>query len=119
MLSKDLLNIKGRILLLVCCAPCCAGAVEFIAKNNLDITLFFYNPNIYPEKEYNHRKNEVLREAMKTYSEDAKNQLSFKESEDIISNLGDLGEDEDGEEIELDLTLTQAQVFEVMRPYFQ
>lgn len=64
-------------------------------------------------------KNEVLREAMKTYAEDAKNQLSFKESEDIISNLGDLGEDEDGEEIELDLTLTQAQVFDVMRPYFQ
>ena len=65
------------------------------------------------------KKNEVLREAMKTYSEDAKNQLSFKESEDIISNLGDLGEDEDGEEIELDLTLTQTQVFDVMRPYFQ
>ncbi len=64
-------------------------------------------------------KNEVLREAMKTYAEEAKNQLSFKDSEDIISNLGDLGEDEDGEEIELDLTLTQSQVFDVMRPYFQ
>lgn len=64
-------------------------------------------------------KKEVLRDAMKTYAEDAKNQLSFKEQEDIISNLGDLGEDEDGEEIELDLTLTQAQVFDVMRPYFQ
>lgn len=64
-------------------------------------------------------KNEVLREAMKAYAEEAKNQLSFKESEDIISNLGDLGEDEDGEEIELDLTLTRVQVFDVMRPYFQ
>ncbi len=64
-------------------------------------------------------KKEVLRDAMKTYAEDAKNQLSFKDHEDIISNLGDLGEDEDGEEIELDLTLTQAQVFDVMRPYFQ
>lgn len=64
-------------------------------------------------------KNEVLREAMKTYAEEAKNQLSFKESEDIISNIGDLGEDDDGEEIELDLTLTQAQVFDVIRPYFQ
>lgn len=64
-------------------------------------------------------KNEMLREAMKTYAEEAKNQLSFKESEDIISNLGDLGEDEDGEELELDLTLTQAQVFDVIRPYFQ
>lgn len=64
-------------------------------------------------------KKEVLCDAMKTYAEDAKNQLSFKDHEDIISNLGDLGEDEDGEEIELDLTLSQAQVFDVMRPYFQ
>lgn len=64
-------------------------------------------------------KKEVLRDAMKTYAEDAKNQLSFKDHEDIISNLGDLGEDEEGEEIELDLTLTQGQVFDVMRPYFQ
>lgn len=64
-------------------------------------------------------KKEVLRDAMKTYAEDAKNQLSFKDHEDIISNLGDLGEDEEGEEIELDLTLTQAQVFDVMRSYFQ
>ena len=64
-------------------------------------------------------KKEVLRDAMKTYAEDAKNQLSFKDHEDIISNLGDLGEDEDGEEIELDLTLRQEQAFDVMRPYFQ
>lgn len=64
-------------------------------------------------------KKEVLRDAMKTYAEDAKNQLSFKDHEDIITDLGELGEDEDGEEIELDLTLTQAQVFDVFRPYFQ
>lgn len=37
----------------------------------------------------------------------------------FFSDLGELGEDENGEEIELDLTLTQAQVFDVMRPYFQ
>lgn len=64
-------------------------------------------------------KKEVLCDAMKTYAEDAKIQLSFKDHEDIISNLGDLGEDEDGEEIELDLTITQAEAFDVMRPYFQ
>lgn len=64
-------------------------------------------------------KNSVLRDAMKTYAEDVKNQLSFKDSEDILSNLGDLGEDEDGEEIELDLTVTQQQVFDAMRPVFQ
>lgn len=67
----------------------------------------------------NPEKKEVLREAMKTYAEDAKNQLSFKEKEDILSNLGELGEDEEGEEIELDLTLTQAELYDVIRPYFQ
>lgn len=67
----------------------------------------------------NKESNAVLRDAMKTYAEDVKNQLSFKESEDILSNLGDLGEDEDGEEIELDLTVTQQQVFDAMRPIFQ
>jgi molecular chaperone DnaK len=65
------------------------------------------------------RRKEVLRDAMKTYAEDLKNKLSFQEQEDIISNLGELGEDEDGDEIELDLTVTQKQAFDAMRPYFQ
>lgn len=64
-------------------------------------------------------KKEVMRDAMKTYVEEARIQLSYRDHEDIISNLGDLGEDEDGEEIELDLTLSQKQVFDVIRPYYQ
>ena len=57
------------------------------------------------------KRKEVLRDAMKTYAEDLKNKLSFQDKEDIISNLGELGEDEEGEEIELDLTVTQEQAF--------
>ena len=64
-------------------------------------------------------KKEVLRDAMKTYAEEVKNQLSFKDREDIISNLGELGEDEDGEEIELDLSVSQEEAFAAMRPHFQ
>lgn len=64
-------------------------------------------------------KKEILRDAMKTYAEKVKNQLSFKESEDVISDLGELGEDEDGEEFELDLSITQEEVYKVMRPLFQ
>lgn len=64
-------------------------------------------------------KKEVLREAMKTYAEEVKIALSFKQQEDIISNLGDLGEDENGEEIELDITVTQRQLYDVIRPHFQ
>lgn len=65
------------------------------------------------------KRKEILRDAMKTYAEELKNKLSFQEQEDIISNLGELGEDEDGEEFELDLTVTQQQAFDVMRPHFQ
>jgi predicted adenine nucleotide alpha hydrolase (AANH) superfamily ATPase len=61
MLSNDILDVKGKILVLVCCAPCCCGVVEFLAKNKIDATLFFYNPNIYPKEEYLKRKNEVIR----------------------------------------------------------
>lgn len=64
-------------------------------------------------------KKEILRDAMKTYAEKVKNQLSFKDSEDVISDLGELGEDEDGEEFELDLSITQEEVYKVMRPLFQ
>ena len=65
------------------------------------------------------QKHEQLRDALKTYAEEAKIHLSHKQSEDVLSNLGDLGEDDDGEEMEIDLTITQQQAFEVMRPIFQ
>lgn len=67
----------------------------------------------------NDGKKQILRDAMKTYAEEAKNHLSFNEKFDIGSILGDLGEDDDGEELELDLTVTREQVFAVMRPHFQ
>lgn len=64
-------------------------------------------------------KKTILREAMKTYAEEVKNQLSFKASEDIISNIGELGYDDDGEELEIDLTITQEQLKPVLSPIFQ
>ncbi len=65
------------------------------------------------------KKKAVLRDAMKTYAEDAKNQLSFKDTYDILSDLGDLGDDDEGEEIELDLAVSQEEAFKVMQPLFQ
>ena len=64
-------------------------------------------------------RKQVLREAMKTYAEEAKNQLSFRPSEDIISNIGDLGGDDNDEEIELDITITQETLRKVVEPVFQ
>ena len=99
---------------------------NYLGGKNLEYAIVDNTPIPYLQEHYSvnsylkdAEKKEVLRDAMKTYAEDAKNQLSFKDHEDIISNLGDLGEDEEGEDIELDLTLKQEQVFGVMRPYFQ
>lgn len=61
----------------------------------------------------------LWREALKTYAEPAKIQLSFKPSEDIISNIGELGNDDAGEEIELDLTITQDELRKVNEPLYQ
>ena len=64
-------------------------------------------------------KKDIIREAMKTYAEEIKNELSFKDSYNIYVEQGDLGEDEDGEEFEIDLTLTRDEVNDVIRPLFQ
>lgn len=65
-------------------------------------------------------KREILRIALKPFAEEAKIQLSFKDSHNILSNLGDLPfEDENGEEPEIDITLTQEDMENVLAPIFQ
>lgn len=51
---------KPSLLLHVCCAPCSSYVLEYLSEH-FDITVFFYNPNISPEKEYQFRKEELLR----------------------------------------------------------
>lgn len=51
---------KPRLLLHACCAPCSSYTLEYLTKY-FDITLFFYNPNISPESEYDFRAAELTR----------------------------------------------------------
>lgn len=78
-------------------------------QENYSIDGFVANPT----------KKDILREAMKTYAEEIKNELSFKDSYSIYVDPGDLGEDEEGEEFEIDLTVTKDEVYNVIRPLFQ
>lgn len=65
-------------------------------------------------------KKEILRNAVKPFAEEAKIQLSFKDNHNILSNLGDLPfEDENGEEPEIDVTITQKDMENVLAPIFQ
>jgi len=40
-----------RLLLHSCCGPCSSAVLELLTAH-FDLTLFYYNPNIYPEAEY-------------------------------------------------------------------
>lgn len=51
---------KPTLLLHTCCALCFSSAF-MQCKDYFEITVFFYNPNIYPYLEYDKRKNETLR----------------------------------------------------------
>ncbi|HCR85055.1 MAG TPA: hypothetical protein DIV86_00075 [Alphaproteobacteria bacterium] len=58
-------NGENRVLLHSCCAPCSGEVIEAMVKQGIDLTIFFYNPNIHPKKEYDIRKNENIRYAEK------------------------------------------------------
>lgn len=49
-----------RLLLHACCAPCLSACLEYLGEY-FEVTLFYYNPNIFPEAEYEKRVQEVKR----------------------------------------------------------
>ena len=43
-----------KLLLHSCCAPCSSYVLEYLS-NYFEITVLYYNPNIFPESEYTKR----------------------------------------------------------------
>jgi molecular chaperone DnaK len=65
-------------------------------------------------------KSKILRNSMKFYAEEIKKQLSFSDETSILTNLGDIpGEDDEGNELELDMTVTTSELEEAIAPEFQ
>ena len=56
---------ETKVLLHSCCAPCSGEVMEAMLASGVDYTIFFYNPNIHPEREYRLRKDENIRFAEK------------------------------------------------------
>ncbi len=54
-----------KILLHSCCAPCSGELMEAMVASNVEFSIFFYNPNIHPKREYEIRKQENIRFAEK------------------------------------------------------
>ena len=58
LLAKLALENKTPSLLLhSCCAPCSSYVIEYLSQY-FKITVFYYNPNIYPDEEYHLRAEE-------------------------------------------------------------
>ncbi len=58
-------NGADKLLLHSCCAPCSGEVMQRLLDSEIDYSIFFYNPNIHPEKEYLLRKEENIRFAEK------------------------------------------------------
>lgn len=58
-------NNGQRLLLHSCCAPCSGEVMEAVKASGIEFSIFFYNPNIHPRKEYELRKDENIRFAEK------------------------------------------------------
>lgn len=58
-------NNEKKLLLHSCCAPCSGEVMEALIASEIDFTIYFYNPNIHPRKEYDIRKDENIRFAEK------------------------------------------------------
>ncbi len=54
------LDYRPRLLLHSCCGPCSTTVLTLLVEF-FDITVLYYNPNIEPMAEYEHRKKEQIR----------------------------------------------------------
>ena len=54
------LGYKPKLLLHSCCAPCSSYVIEYL-HDYFNITILYYNPNIFPKEEYEKRKKEQIK----------------------------------------------------------
>ena len=62
-----------KLLLHSCCAPCSSYVLEYLS-DYFEITVFYYNPNIFPESEYTKR---ILEQQMLIHDMRVKHPVSF------------------------------------------
>lgn len=91
-------DTKPGILLHSCCGPCSSSVLELLSKY-FDVTVLWYNPNLYPEAEYDKRL-ETQKQLIDAIAQDgvqAKLLVEPWRSEDYFSRIKGLeNEPEDG-----------------------
>lgn len=54
---------ETKVLLHTCCAPCSSAIIECLLQNGITPVIYYCNPNIFPQEEYEIRKDECTRYA--------------------------------------------------------
>lgn len=100
-LDKTIENIKKvntvpKLLIHSCCAPCSSYCLEYLS-NYFDITVLYYNPNIFPKDEYMYRIEEQKRliEAM-TFKNEVKFIATDYTPNDFYDSIRGLEEEPEG-----------------------
>lgn len=76
-----------KVLLHCCCAPCSLSCIEPLKNEGADLSLFWFNPNIHPFKEY-----EARRDCLLEYSKEIGLELLVKENyglREFVTNVAD------------------------------
>ena len=81
----------SKILLHCCCAPCSLSCVDPLRNEGVDITAFWFNPNIHPFKEY-----EARRDCLVEFMENEKIPLVVKEDYGLREFVKNVADDIDG-----------------------
>ena len=63
-----------KLLLHTCCAPCSVYCIDSLRKENIEPTIYWYNPNIHPYMEYKSR-----RDCLKEYTKQIEVEAIFEE----------------------------------------
>lgn len=58
--KKEADGLIPKLLLHSCCAPCSSYVIEYLSSY-FKILVFYYNPNLYPDEEYEKRVKEQMR----------------------------------------------------------
>ncbi len=78
-----------KLLLHICCAPCSVMCIEKLREEKIDITGFWYNPNIHPYMEYRAR-----RDCLRDYAESIDLKMIFHDyygvrefTKNVVNNI--------------------------------
>lgn len=78
-----------KLLMHTCCAPCSVYCIDSLRKENIEPTVYWYNPNIHPYMEYKARRD-TLKEYTKSINVEAIFEEEYGLDEFCKNVIGDL-----------------------------